>query len=371
MTKKNTYYILTLLALLFSITATFVFIVYKSFFWSAFIAILLYLGSRDYYIRLRDRIPEKIRVLSPVLMVLLLLFTILLPLIFISATLINEFLDLLLTIKVNLTEEKIIPFLMNFTFLTDYITDSEFFWVQLPGMYKEIENSYGDILNIDSIYGILSNATSLVVGGLKVPLELLVTALFTFALLFFLYKDGYKLEQFFMRHLPFSQEIKFKIGYRILDAVKVVLKGNIVISIFQGAILGILLFLTGIPNPVLYGVVGAFFSLIPIIGTGFVWIPAGLFIGFHEDNWLVSIVFMSIAYSSYLILENFVKPTLLDKKLNIHPFLLFLSLLGGMKEFGMIGLIVGPVAVTIIVILWDFWNDFKLEISQESEGASL
>jgi predicted PurR-regulated permease PerM len=42
-----------------------------------------------------------------------------------------------------------------------------------------------------------------------------------------------------------------------------------------------------------------------------------------------------------------------------------------MKEFGMIGLIVGPVAVTIIVILWDFWKDFKLEMNQDSEGASL
>ncbi|MCB1176995.1 MAG: AI-2E family transporter, partial [Leptospiraceae bacterium] len=332
--NRNIYYVLVLLSLFFIAAASFVFIVYKSFFWSGFISLIFYLGSRDFYIKFRKKIPEKIKNSAPILMIILLLVTIVLPLFFISATLIKEFLSLLLMLKVNLTEEKILPFLLNFTFITDYITDSEFFWVQLPAMYREIVSSYGDILNIDSLYGILSNATSLVVGGLKVPIELIVTALFTFALLFFLYKDGHKLERFLMNNLPLSQEIKIKIGYRILDAVKVVFQGNLVISIIQGAILGLLLFFTGIPNAVLYGAIGSFFSLIPIIGTGFIWLPAGLYLGFSENNWLVAIVFMSISYAAYLILENLVKPGILDKKLNIHPFLLFLALLGGIKEFG-------------------------------------
>jgi predicted PurR-regulated permease PerM len=68
---------------------------------------------------------------------------------------------------------------------------------------------------------------------------------------------------------------------------------------------------------------------------------------------------MGISFGSYLILENLVKPSVLDKKLNLHPFLLFLALLGGIKEFGIMGLVIGPVAVTVIVILWDFWKEYK------------
>ena len=68
---------------------------------------------------------------------------------------------------------------------------------------------------------------------------------------------------------------------------------------------------------------------------------------------------MSGAFTAYLVLENFIKPKLLDKKLKIHPFLIFLSLIGGLKEFGVIGVIIGPVALTVIIIIWDFWKLFR------------
>jgi predicted PurR-regulated permease PerM len=122
----------------------------------------------------------------------------------------------------------------------------------------------------------------------------------------------------------------------------------------------------GIPNPLLYGIIGSFFSLIPIIGTGVVWLPAGLYMWLGEGNIVQSIVFMSLALFSYLSLENFVKPSILDKKLKLHPFVLFLSLLGGIQEFGIVGLVIGPVAVTTIVILWDFWIDYRKIHKDES-----
>jgi predicted PurR-regulated permease PerM len=263
---------------------------------------------------------------------------------------------------------------MNFSLITDYFTDTEFSWVQIPNMYREIVSTYGDILNIDSLYGILSNATSLILGGLKIPLDVLVNALFTFVLLFFFYKDGHKIELFLMEHLPISQEIKNKIGYRLLASVKAVLKGNLVISLMQGIILGILLVVVGIPNPFLYAILGTFFSLIPVIGTAVVWLPAGAYLWFGEGHIVTSIVFMGLSLTSYLVLENFIKPTLLDKKLNLHPFLLFLSLLGGIQEFGIVGLIIGPVAVTFVVILWDFWMEYKKDLVKKDidneEGAS-
>jgi predicted PurR-regulated permease PerM len=174
-----------------------------------------------------------------------------------------------------------------------------------------------------------------------------------------MYKDGYKIESFLVSNMHISEEIKEKIMYRILDAIKAVLKGNFIVSVLQGFILGVILFFSGISNPILYGSIGAFFSLIPIIGTAVVWFPAGLYILIYEGNVISGILVMSLSFGSYMILENFIKPTMLDKKLNIHPFLLFLSLLGGIQEFGIIGLIIGPVTVTIIVILWDFWMYYK------------
>jgi 23S rRNA pseudouridine2605 synthase/23S rRNA pseudouridine2604 synthase len=80
------------------------------------------------------------------------------------------------------------------------------------------------------------------------------------------------------------------------------------------------------------------------VGTGVVWLPAGLYMGIAESNWIGAVIFMSLSFTSYLLLENLVKPNFLDKKLNLHPFLLFLSLLGGINEFGIPGLVIGKVA---------------------------
>ncbi len=357
--QKTRLYIISFLALILTASGVFVFFVYKPFFWTTFISLIIYLGSRDYYFQLKNFLKPKLEFLTPWIMVAILIVTVALPLVLISTKLIREFLSLLFILKVNIKDDKLIPFLLSLPWFTDYFTDTEFFWVQFPAMYKDIVSSYGDILNFDNLFGILSNATTFILGGLKIPLEISVNILFSFVLLFFFYKDGHKIEAFLVEQLPLSEEIKVKIGYRVLDAVKAVLKGNLFISLMQGFILGIILWIMGIPNPVLYGSIGAFFSLIPIVGTAVVWLPAGLYLGLIEKKWISGILVMSFAFGSYLILENFIKPYFLDKKLNLHPFLLFLALLGGIKEFGIIGLVIGPVAVTIIVILWDFWKDFR------------
>jgi predicted PurR-regulated permease PerM len=356
---KNFYFILALLTTFLLGALVFLFIVFKSFFWSAFISLIFYLGSRDYYLRIKFKLKKSIRHSAPYLMIILVLLTIVFPLVFITSTLLSEFLSLLFVLRVNLSEDRILPFLMNFSIATDYLTDTEFFWVQLPSSYREIVNNYGDILNVDSLYGFLSNATSILLGGIKIPIEFFSNTIFSFILLFFMYKDGYKIESFLVSNMHISEEIKEKIMYRILDAIKAVLKGNFIVSVLQGFILGLILFFSGISNPILYGSIGAFFSLIPIIGTAVVWFPAGLYFLIYEGNVISGILVMSLSFGSYMILENFIKPTMLDKKLNIHPFLLFLSLLGGIQEFGIIGLIIGPVTVTIIVILWDFWMYYK------------
>ncbi|HMV77822.1 MAG TPA: AI-2E family transporter [Leptospiraceae bacterium] len=360
--SKKSYLVLAIVSALFIGAVTFVFMVYKSFFWSAFISLILYAGSRDYYVFIKKKLPRKISDFAPIIMIILMLIILVIPSYFILSALLKEFLSFLFLMKVNLSEEKFLPFLMNLPLATDYFTDTEFFWVNIPNMYRDIVTSYGDILNFDSIYGLLSNATSLILEGVKLPLEIIVNTLFSFMLLFFLYKDGYKLENFFQNNLPISDEFKLKIGYRVREAVKAVLKGNFVISLLQGFVLGFLLFIADIPNPILYGCIGALFSLIPVVGTGVVWLPAGLYMGIAESNWIGAVIFMSLSFTSYLLLENLVKPNFLDKKLNLHPFLLFLSLLGGINEFGIPGLVIGPVAVTLVVIVWDFWKEHKHEL---------
>lgn len=331
----------------------FVFFVYRTYFWTAFISLIFYMATRDYYLKLKNKLYDKIKFVAPWIMVVLVTFTIFFPLYFIVRSLLQDALSLLLIARMSLTEEKLMQMILSLGWLTDIITQSEFFWVKIPGLYSEIVGSYGDILNIDNVYGIISNATSIILGGIKLPIGIVVNLFFSYMLLFFLYKDGHKLEGFLLEAIPIPIEIEKGIGRRIAYAIKTVVKGNIIISTLQGSVMGILLFIVGIPNPIFYGCIAAIFSLIPIIGTMVVWLPVGLYLGLMDHEWIVSIIFMSVAFSAYLFLENLLKPNILDKKLKIHPLLLFLALIGGLKEFGIMGVIIGPVAVTILVILWD------------------
>lgn len=162
-----------------------------------------------------------------------------------------------------------------------------------------------------------------------------------------------------MDNLPFSRELEEQVGRKIASAVQTVFRGNLIVSIMQGAAVYALLIFARISNPFLYASLAAFFSIIPVIGTSVVWLPIGLYIMFIENNIVGASLFMIAGLTFYLVLENVVKPKMLDKKLRIHPLLVFLSLIGGIQQFGIMGLVLGPVAVTLIVILWDFWKLYR------------
>lgn len=338
------------------------FLVFRPYLYSSLMALILYLATRRQYKLLKGYLGERFQWLVPWIMITLVSMLVLIPSYFVIRTLIQEALSILFKLRISLSEDKMIETLMNFAMLTDFITDNEFFWVKVPEIYGEFAENYVDILNLDSIYGILSNASSFILGNIELPTGILINLFFALLVLFFLYQDGKKVERFILDNLPFSRQLEEQVGRKVTSAVQTVIRGNLIISILQGAAVYILLLIAGISSPFLYASLAAFFSIIPVVGTSVVWLPIGLYILFLENNPMMAIFFMGSGLFFYLALENFVKPRMLDKKLQVHPLLIFLSLIGGIKEFGIMGLVVGPVAVTLVVILWDFWRLYRREL---------
>ncbi|MBM9498871.1 AI-2E family transporter [Leptospira sp. 201903071] len=338
------------------------FLVFRPYLYSSLMALILYLATRRQYKLLKEYLGERFQWLVPWIMITLVSMLVLIPSYFVIRTLIQEALSILFKLRISLSEDKMIETLMNFAMLTDFITDNEFFWVKVPEIYGEFAENYVDILNLDSIYGILSNASSFILGNIELPTGILMNLFFALLVLFFLYQDGKKVERFILDNLPFSRQLEEQVGRKVTSAVQTVIRGNLIISILQGTAVYILLLIAGISSPFLYASLAAFFSIIPVVGTSVVWLPIGLYILFLENNPMMAIFFMGSGLFFYLALENFVKPRMLDKKLQVHPLLIFLSLIGGIKEFGIMGLVIGPVAVTLVVILWDFWRLYRREL---------
>ncbi|EPG66802.1 AI-2E family transporter [Leptospira wolffii] len=335
------------------------FVVLRPYFYSALVALILYIATRKQYKQLRRMIGPRFEALAPWIMIGSVCMIVLLPSYFMIRTLIEESLSILFKIRISLSEDRIIDTLMSLNILTDLVTDNPFFWVKVPEIYADFAKNYIDILNLDSLYAVLSNASTFILGSIDLPAGILMNLFFSLLLLFFFYQDGRKIERFILDNLPFSTEVEEQVGRKIASAVQTVFKGNLIVSILQGVGVYILLLFAKISNPFLYASIAAFFSLIPVIGTSVVWLPIGLYLMFIENNILGASLFMASGLALYIVLENVVKPKMLDKKLRIHPLLIFLSLIGGIQEFGIMGLVLGPVTVTMVVILWDFWKLYR------------
>ncbi|MBE8401296.1 AI-2E family transporter [Leptospira borgpetersenii] len=360
--EPGKYTFLIFFSVLFVFTIGIFFLVFRPYLYSSLMALILYLATRRPHKLLKKYLGEKFQWLVPWIMISLVSMIVLVPSYFVIRTLIGETLSILFKLRISLSEDKIIETLMNFAMLTDFITDNEFFWVKVPEIYGEFAENYVDILNLDSIYGILSNASSFILGNIELPTGILMNLFFALLVLFFLYQDGKKVERFILDNLPFSKQLEEQVGRKVASAVQTVIRGNLIISILQGAAVYILLLVAGISSPFLYASLASFFSIIPVVGTSVVWLPIGLYILFLENNPMMAFFFMGSALFFYLALENFIKPRMLDKKLQAHPLLIFLSLIGGIKEFGIMGLVLGPVVVTLVVILWDFWKLYRKEL---------
>jgi predicted PurR-regulated permease PerM len=131
-------------------------------------------------------------------------------------------------------------------------------------------------------------------------------------------------------------------------AGRATLSGTVVTGLAQGVLAGIGYWMSGVPQPAFFGAATAVASLIPGVGTLLIWVPAGLFLFFtgHVGRAVLELVWCSatvIGLSDYVI-----RPALVGDE-DTPAILTFIALFGGLEVFGISGLIVGPIVMSIAV----------------------
>jgi predicted PurR-regulated permease PerM len=118
---------------------------------------------------------------------------------------------------------------------------------------------------------------------------------------------------------------------------------------------GIVFSLFGLNSPFLWGVIMGFLAFLPIIGIGVVFIPTAVYL-FLKGRTAAGIFFIVF----YLILsggvEYFFKPKLVGGRVKMHTLIVFLAILGGLKLFGVLGIIYGPLIFTAFLTLTDIYH---------------
>lgn len=216
------------------------------------------------------------------------------------------------------------------------------------------------------------NFFSSITGMVKISLSFIGNFMFMIILLIAMFSDGKRFGNAVYNVIPFPREIEKKIYTRIRDVIKVLVAGNILVMILQGLMLGLGFFILGAGMPVLAGSIAAFFSLIPVVGTSVVWVPAVLF--YVLSGKIATAVLIGVwCLVSYLAIENFIKPKFFGDKLKFHPLVFFFLLIGSISVFNLPGIIVGPIILTIFFSLWEIYSLLYLEsmenISDSTESA--
>ncbi|MBN1792583.1 AI-2E family transporter [Candidatus Woesearchaeota archaeon] len=158
--------------------------------------------------------------------------------------------------------------------------------------------------------------------------------------------------------MPFKEQQKNDLFAKIKDVIVVVLYGDVLIAIIQGALGGTLFFFMGIPNPVFWGFIMAVLAFLPFVGTGFVWVPAAL-IMFSKGDMISGIIILTVGLVVIGGVDYLVRPKIIAGGSRIHPLSALIGAFGGLKLFGFSGLVLGPLIASIFEALVQFYYEEK------------
>jgi len=212
----------------------------------------------------------------------------------------------------------------------------------------------------------------MIVGGLTSFIVNSVIALFT---LFFLFREGRSMRRRVTAILPLNAEQVEKLFSGIENTIIGTVYGGLVVAAVQGALTGLALWVFGIPSPVLWGVVAAFFALLPLVGTAAVWVPASIYL-LATGSWIKALILAAWGMFVVGTIDNVLRPYLISGRVQMHTLLIFFAVFGGVNVFGFLGLFIGPVILAVTITLlgmlrdesrtWNWREDTSVEATDNS-----
>lgn len=203
----------------------------------------------------------------------------------------------------------------------------------------------------------------------KSSLKQAIQLVLTFYLLFYFLRDresALRSVSFLSPLSPAQMEHLYK---RLGDSLHGTIFGTFTVAIVQGSLGGLMFWWLGLPAPLLWGVIMGLMSLIPVLGTFVIWLPASLFLFATGEGAKAAILLVwgLLVVSS---IDNILYPMLVGNRIKQHTILVFIAVVGGLVVFGAAGLILGPLILTATTVLLEIWRHPNQEIVATS-GATI
>ncbi|MEW6063412.1 MAG: AI-2E family transporter [Nanoarchaeota archaeon] len=176
--------------------------------------------------------------------------------------------------------------------------------------------------------------------------NLILNIFIMFFVIFFLFRDGKDLIKN-IEALPMKDHQKEILFGQFKIVSKAVLYGWFIAALVQGVLGAIGFAIFGISNPIFWGFVMAILAMIPVIGTPIIWAPAGIWL-IYSGSIISGIGLLIYGFLFISTIDNFVKPIIIGKKTKIHTVTIFLGIIGGIKLFGITGIVIGPLILSYL-----------------------
>jgi len=175
--------------------------------------------------------------------------------------------------------------------------------------------------------------------------------------LFYFFKDGDMIVKRIGQLSPLPSSYEDQLFYKIKDMVKAVIFGVFSTAILQGFVGGIGFMIAGISSPVFWGTAIAFFSLVPVVGTAIVWLPAAILLFVLGDYYGATFLFI---WGTLVVgtVDNIARPYLIRGNTYTYPLMMFLVVMGGVVTMGLKGVVIGPL---VLIILMSFLHIYEFE----------
>ena len=238
---------------------------------------------------------------------------------------------------------------------------------------KSIIGKYVDMDSFD-IKDILLKGTKEAAGFLAQNIGGVVTnftnfilnLVLTFFAMYYFFKDGARFMEYAKELLPLSKDDKEMIFNKNKKIIYATLYGGLLVAIVQGTVGGLSFWALGIPSPIFWGTIMTLMAFLPMVGPPVVWLPAAIYL-FVKAFYIKALILVIIGTFVIGLIDNLLRPLIVSGKTNIHPLLLLFSILGALKAMGFIGIIAGPIILSLSLTVIDIYKAGYLKKTVDSE----
>ena len=201
----------------------------------------------------------------------------------------------------------------------------------------------------------------------------LVNGLIGAFVLFFFFRDGHGMVRRICVLSPLRVDQTRRLFFEVRETLRAIVYGTLAIALLQGALTGIGFWFLDVTSPVLWATVTALCALVPVVGTGFVLLPAILML-FFNGHWIKALLLLGWGLAIVHPVDNVLRPYLIGGRMRLSTLFVFFSLVGGLRAFGAVGVFVGPVLLAAAFAVFRFFREESrratrtIEISPHTAG---